>query len=174
MFSPPELTSSAQYFQEGMQHNYCFGCGKEDGRGLQVRSRWDEDDSELAICEFEPGPHHSAYAHDVVYGGLIAGVIDCHSICTAIADAYRRSGRAIGEGEIIVYATGSLQVEYKKPTPISRPFRVEARVAESHERRSRVETVVYDQEGEATAEGVVMAISVPSSWADPSGLFGRS
>ena len=174
MTKAPDLTSSTHYFQEGMQHNNCFGCGKENGQSLQVRSRWDKDDSELAICEFEPAPHQSAYAHDVVYGGLIAGVIDCHSICTAIADAYRRAGRAIGEGEAIVYATGSLQVEYKKPTPISMPFRVEARVAETHARRSRVESVVYSQGGETMAEGVVMAISVPSSWADPSGLFGES
>jgi acyl-CoA thioesterase FadM len=98
-------------------------------------------------------------------------VIDCHSICTSIAHAYRRSGRDIGEGEAVLFATASLQVSYRKPTPISGPFRVVGRVAEADGRRTRIESTVFDQAGVRTADGKVVAVQVPSSWGGPGGLF---
>ena len=148
-----------------MEQNHCFGCGRDNAQSLDIRSRWDEGEADTAICDFEPLPHHSAYPVGVVNGGIIATVIDCHSICTAIADGYRRAGRPIGEGEVIMYATASLRGDYRKPTEISGPFRVIARVADASDRRTRIETAVYDEAGSLTAEGEVMAVQVPSTWA---------
>ncbi len=167
----PEQSGAIRYFQEAMLHNHCFGCGKDNGQGLHIRSRWDDEDPELAICEFEPLPHHSSYPVDVVNGGIIAAVIDCHSICTSIAHAYRRAGREIGEGQTILFATASLEVSYRKPTPISGPLRVVGRIAEAEGRRTRIESTVFDHAGVKTADGKVMAVQVPSAWADPGGLF---
>ena len=154
-----------------MAHNHCYGCGQVNAQGFHIRSRWDEEDPELSVCEFEPMPHYSAYPLDVVNGGIIATVIDCHSIGTSIADAYRRAGLAIGEGEAILYATGSLQVSYDKPTPISGPIRLVGRVVEAGDRTTKVRSTVYDHKGLRTASGEVAAVLVPSAWANPEGLF---
>ena len=160
-----ETTEEARFFQDSMERNHCFGCGRENAHGLNIRSRWEEGKADTAICDFEPLTHHSAYPISVVNGGIIATVVDCHSICTAIADAYRRAGRLIGDGEVIMYATASLRIDYRKPTDISGPFRVIARVADANQRRTRIETAVYDKAGSLTAEGEVTAVLVPSTWA---------
>jgi len=165
------MTGDARFFQEALLYNHCFGCGQDNEHGLQILSRWDDEDPELSICDFEPLPRHSAYPIDVVYGGIIAGVVDCHSICTSIADAYRRAGRAIGNGDVIMYATASLHVNYQKPTPISSPFRLVSRVVEATEKRTRIESTVFDESGTQTANGEVSAVLVPSAWANPAGLF---
>ena len=73
---------------------------------------------------FEPEPHHCAMPPDVMNGGILAALIDCHSVCTSIAEAYHREGREVGEGPKIWYATGSLQVNYRLPTPIDGPLTV--------------------------------------------------
>ncbi len=64
---------SPRSFQDAVEHNHCLGCGQDNGQGLQIRSRWDEDDSTLAVCEFTPLPHHSAYPLDVLNWGSRRG-----------------------------------------------------------------------------------------------------
>ena len=170
----PRNSNSAQnvsYFQDAMAHNHCYGCGRVNATGLRISSRWDDEDPALSICEFKPMIHHSAYPQDVVNGGIIATLIDCHSICTSIADAYRRAGRAVGEGQLILHVTGSLQVRYIRPTPISGPLRVVGRIVEVGDRTTKVESNVYVRDGTQTAVGEVTAIVAPASWANPDGLF---
>ena len=165
------MGSEVPAFQDDMPYNHCVGCGATNELGHHVQGRWDDQDPDVAICDFEPQPHHSAYPADVVNGGIIATVIDCHSIGTAIADAHRQAGRPIGEGELILYATAALTVDYLKPTPISGPFRVNARVVEVTDKRTNIESTVVDKSGDETARGRVVAVVVPSSWANPEGVF---
>lgn len=171
MSTNPTSSQHIYYFQDAMDHNHCYGCGRVNTTGLRIRSRWDDEDPELSICEFNPMLYHSAYPQDVVNGGIIATLIDCHSICTSIAAAYRRAGRAVGEGQSILYVTGSLQVRYIKPTPISSPLRVVGRIVEVGDRTTKVESNVYAQDGTQTAVGEVTAVVAPASWANPDGLF---
>ena len=70
-----------------------------------------------------------------------------------------------------MYATASLHVNYQKPTPISGPFRLVGRVVEATEKRTRIESTVFDESGTQTANGEVTAVLVPSTWANPAGLF---
>ena len=163
---PKKLHPAQQisYFQEEMIHNQCFGCGSSNASGLRIRSRWDDESPELSVCEFEPMAYHSAYPQSVVNGGIIATLIDCHSICTSIADAYRRAGRAIGEGKSILHVTGTLQVRYIKPTPISGPLRIIGRIIEVGDRTTKVESNVYTVDGTHTAVGQVTAVVVTPSW----------
>ena len=106
------------YFQDGLHDNHCYGCGAWNDQGLRIKSYWDGDE---AVCTFQPEPHHAAMPPDVMNGGTIAAVIDCHGVCTSIAEAYKTEGRDIGDGKKIWYATASLTVNYRKPTPISLP-----------------------------------------------------
>jgi acyl-coenzyme A thioesterase PaaI-like protein len=162
------VSEEKTYFQDGLHGNHCFGCGAWNERGLRIRSFWDGDES---VCIFEPQPHHAAMPPDVVNGGILASVIDCHSVCTAIADAYRREGREVGEGPKIWYATGSLQVNYRKPTPVAGPFTVRSKIVEASGKKTSLTVRLFGYDGVMTCDGSVLAVRVPEEWADPEGLF---
>ncbi|MEX0762788.1 MAG: PaaI family thioesterase [Dehalococcoidia bacterium] len=160
--------SDRLYFQDRLHGNHCFGCGAWNDKGLRIKSYWDGDES---VCDFEPQPHHAAMPPDVMNGGILASVIDCHSVCTAIADAYRRSGREVGEGEKIWYATASLQVNYRRPTPVDGPISVRARITEVRGKKTTLEVSLYSHTGQLTVDGLVVAVKVPQEWTDPTGLL---
>jgi acyl-coenzyme A thioesterase PaaI-like protein len=152
---------SPQAFQDGMPHNHCWGCGPANPKGLQIRSYWGE--SGTSLCDWHPHPEHMAGPTHVLNGGIISTLIDCHGICTAIADAYQREGRAIGEGETIWYVTGNLNVRFLKPTPITAPVHLEATLANCEGRKTWVNVTLFS-EGEARAVGEVLAVRVPADW----------
>src|SRR5215218_5029413 len=99
-------------FQDQMPDNHCFGCGRANAHGLGLRSRWDGDAS---TAEWTARPEHAAGPPGILNGGIIATLLDCHGVCTAIADAYRRESRPIGSDPEIWYATGTLSVDYLRP-----------------------------------------------------------
>ncbi|BFM06165.1 hypothetical protein [Halioxenophilus aromaticivorans] len=105
------MTSS----QQQKAHNPCFGCGTENTAGLGINSYWSDSDEQLAICQFQPLKQHVAGSKKFVNGAIIATVVDCHCVCTAMADAYRRANRGIGTSPALWYATASLQVNYLRP-----------------------------------------------------------
>ena len=72
--------------------NHCYGCGPFNKDGLQLKSYKDGDE---VIATFLPTPYHHAVP-GYVYGGLIASIIDCHGIATAVAEAYRIEKREMG------------------------------------------------------------------------------
>src|SRR4029077_14983111 len=98
-----------------------WGCGADNPAGLRLKSRWSEDDPEVAIATFRPRAEHMAGPRPVLNGGIIATILDCHSVCACVADAYRHGGRAIGRGETIWFATGSLPVTSPAPAPLAPP-----------------------------------------------------
>ena len=114
--------------------------------------------------------------HDIVNGGIIAAVIDCHSVCTAIADAYRRNGRYAGDGQrpLFWYATASLNVNYLKPTPLSMPFTVSAKVIEVDRRRTTLTAELHSDDGTLTCTGEVVAAQVSDRWARNEGYYAAS
>ncbi len=156
------------YFQDGLHGNQCFGCGAWNEKGLQIKSFWDGDE---AVCVFDPQPYHSAMPPDVMNGGIIASVIDCHCVCSAIAGAYRAEGREVGEGATIWYATASLQVNYRKPTRIDGPITLRARITDVSGKKTSLAVDLFTHDGERTCDGAVLAIRVPDEWADPTGLL---
>ncbi|MEJ2429539.1 MAG: PaaI family thioesterase, partial [Deltaproteobacteria bacterium] len=68
--------------------SYCYGCGRLNEHGLQLKSHWD---GEETVAIFHPKPYHIAIP-DYIYGGLIASLIDCHGTGTASAASYREEG----------------------------------------------------------------------------------
>jgi len=92
-----------------------------------------------------------------MYGGLVASLIDCHSVWTAIAHTYRAEGREHGSLPAISYVTGSLTVRYLKPTALDIPVVLRAHVTELHPRKAMVHCDLYSGD-EKTAEGDVLAV----------------
>jgi acyl-coenzyme A thioesterase PaaI-like protein len=146
--------------QDRIPHNHCYGCGPDNPKGLQIKSYWDGEES---ICTYRPRPEQMAGPTHLLYGGTIASLIDCHSVCTAIANQYELEGREIGEGEPIWCATGTMTVKYLKAVPIDKPVTLVATISEASGRKTIVDCKVYSGE-ELVAEGDVIAIRVPESW----------
>ncbi|NVK40021.1 MAG: PaaI family thioesterase [Oceanospirillaceae bacterium] len=148
-------------FQDQIPGNHCFGCGPANAGGLRIKSYWHSDDS--AICRFQPSPHHCAGPERTLNGGIIATLIDCHCVCTAIADAYRRDGRTIGEGKAIWYATGKLEISYRAPAPIDAELELKARIDEISERKT-ILSCSLGANGRSFADARVVAVRVADDW----------
>ena len=155
-----EKKAFQDYYPEDFSH--CYGCGRLNEHGLQIKSYWDGDET---ICTYHPRPEQCAGPTQFVYGGTIASLIDCHCVNTAMANHYRREGREIGEGEPIWCVTGRLSVNYLAPTPIDAPIELRARIIEASDRKT-VLVCDLSSGGKTTATGEVIVIRVPPSWRD--------
>ena len=142
------------YYPDHLSH--CYGCGRLNEHGLQIKSYWD---GEETVCTFHPKAHHIAVP-GYVYGGLIASIIDCHCTGTAAAAAYRAEGRAMDTEPQLRFLTGSLHVDYLRPTPLGVPLEVRASVKEIKGRKVVV-AATLSAEGRVCARGEVVAIQVP-------------
>jgi hypothetical protein len=83
---------------------YCYGCGKLNEQGHQLKSFWD---GEETVAVFHPKAYHIAIS-GYVYGGLIASIIDCHGTGSAAAAVYRREDREMGSEPPFRFVTASL------------------------------------------------------------------
>jgi acyl-coenzyme A thioesterase PaaI-like protein len=155
------MTTSA--IQDAIPGNHCWGCGTLNPQGLHIKSYWDGD---TTVCTFQAAPHHAAGPPHVVNGGIIAALIDCHSICTAIADAYRVAGRALGSAPLLWLVTASMKIDYLAPSPIAEPVELRARILEVKGRK-RVVACVVQSAGVERARGEVVAVEVPPAWLAP-------
>ncbi len=145
-----------QAFQDQGSVHHCHGCGADNPKGLQIKSYWDGDE---AVCDWRPQPHHCGGSERIVNGGIIATLIDCHSLNLAIASAYRSEGRAIGTRPSISYVTGHLNVSYHHPTPLDRPLHLRAKMIKTEGRKAWV-SCTLSAEGRVCATGEVLGIRV--------------
>ncbi len=142
------------YYTESTSH--CYGCGRLNEHGLQIKSYWDGDET---VCTFTPRPYHTAIP-GYVYGGLIASLIDCHGTATAAAAAYRAQGRDMDTDPPLRFLTASLHVDYLLPTPIEGPLEVRASVKEIKGRKVVVVSTL-SAGGQVCARGEVVAVQAP-------------
>lgn len=147
-------------FQDDIAEKHCWGCGVLNEHGLQIKSHWSGDE---AVCTWQPKAYHMAGPTHVLNGGIIATIIDCHSICTAIAAADRTEGRAENADAVTWYVTASLQVTFLKPTPIDEPVVLRARIKETKGKKTTVTCSLFAREEEC-ARGEVVAVRVPPAW----------
>ncbi|SDU93236.1 PaaI family thioesterase [Pseudomonas mucidolens] len=122
----------------------CYGCGARNPDGLHIKSRWD-DDAVHVVAEHLPDAKYSGWP-DLVYGGLIAMLVDCHSNWTAMAYHYRAQNREPGDLPRIDCVTGNLGIKFIKPTPMGVPLTLRARVEGEVGRKTRVVCEVYAAE----------------------------
>lgn len=146
--------------QDLLPGNHCFGCGPDNALGLRLKS-YPADGG--CVARFRPSPQHNAGPEVWLNGGIVATVIDCHSIFTAIADGYRREGRAFASDPLIWCVTGSLSVRYLAPAPIAEEVRLVARATAVSGRKTTVVCELFS--GEALcASAETIAIRVGEGW----------
>jgi acyl-coenzyme A thioesterase PaaI-like protein len=142
------------YYPDDLSH--CYGCGRLNEHGLQLKSFWD---GEETVAVFEPRLYHTAIP-GYVYGGLIASLIDCHGTGTASAAAYRQAGREMGTDPPLRFVTAALRVDYLRPTPLGVPLEVRGHVKEIS-RRKVVVAATVSAGGQVCARGEVVAVQMP-------------
>lgn len=145
------------YYPDNTSH--CYGCGRLNDDGLQIKTYWDGEES---VTRFQPRPYHLAVP-GYVYGGLIASLIDCHSTGTAAAAKYREEGREMDTEPAFRFLTASLQVDYLRPTPLDCVLEIRGKVKEIKGRKVIITSSLFAGDEEC-ARGEVIAVQVPESF----------
>ena len=134
----------------------CYGCGRFNDRGVRIRSFWEGNEG---VCRVTPRDYERAFP-GIVYGGLVASIIDCHCIGTAAAATARAEGRPLDGDPPLRFVTGTLEVKFLKPTPLGVELVCRASVEEVGARKVVLTATV--QAGDVvTATGRVVAVRVP-------------
>jgi len=154
MTQPLTANPIQAFYPENVAH--CYGCGRLNEHGLQIKSYWDGQES---LCTFRPRPYHTAIP-GFVYGGLIASLIDCHGTGTAAAAAYTQAGREPGTEPPFRFVTGALNVRYKRPTPLDADLELRATVREIKGKKITVD-VTLSAFGQVCATGEVICFEMP-------------
>jgi len=154
---------SEKAFQDNWQHNECWGCGCNNEHGLNIKSYWSDDKS---ICEWKPDASHKAGPTGYLNGGVIATIIDCHSISTAIADGYKQENRDLDSEPIIWYVTASVKIDYHKPVPIDKGLRLKAKVTMREGRKLFVVCKLFSGDDKCVSAEVLAVRVPPENWFD--------
>lgn len=144
-----------QYFQDYVPGNVCFGCGILNHEGLQIKSYWE---GEEAVCIWHSQEKYRGWV-DILNGGILATIVDCHCMNTAMAAAYRTEGRGLDSQPEYRYATGTMTVKYLKPTSNNLPVELRTQIIEQKGRKIVMHCDVYS-DGTLTATADVVAIRV--------------
>src|SRR5688500_6320488 len=113
-------------------NNRCFGCGPANEKGLHIRSF---EDGDTLVCDWKPEPHHLAFGN-IVNGGIIGSILDCHSNWTAAHHLMKKRGL----DELPATVTSDFHVTLKRPTPMDATLHLRAHVVESTDGPAAVDT----------------------------------
>lgn len=152
--------SDGRAFQDGYPEDvaHCYGCGRLNEAGIQLKSYWDGDET---VARYTPRPEHTAIP-GYVYGGLVASLIDCHGTGSAAAAGSRVAGVDEASEPLLRYVTASLQVDYLAPTPMGVELEVRGVIEQVKGRKVVVEETV--SAGDAVvARGRVVAVQMPQT-----------
>jgi acyl-coenzyme A thioesterase PaaI-like protein len=145
------------YYPDNVSH--CYGCGSHNEHGHQIKTFWE---GEETVTHFKPEPYHTSVP-GYAYGGLIASLIDCHGTATAAAAMYRAENRAMDSLPPFRFVTGSLHVDFLKPTPLDCTLEIRGVIKEIKGRKVVVSASVWAN-GIQTARGEVLAVQMPESF----------
>lgn len=141
-------------------YSWCYGCGRLNEKGLRLRTGWEGDKT---VTIYTPREEQMAIP-GFVYGGVIASLVDCHGTGSAALALHRKNGHEPGDGEEPPrFVTGSLKVDYLKPTPQGKVLKAVGTVEEIHPKKWKVQTEVY-VEDVCVVKGEVIAVVMPNTF----------
>lgn len=144
--------------QEAFQDSYpdefanCYGCGRLNEHGLQIKSYWDGDET---VCRFTPDGKYTGGYPGFLYGGMIASLIDCHGAATAAAAKAREDGKPLSR-----FVTASLKIDFRAPTPVGVELTIRGRVTEIKGRKVLAE-LTLSAGSKLCAEGSMVLVQIP-------------
>jgi acyl-coenzyme A thioesterase PaaI-like protein len=145
------------YYPDDVAH--CYGCGRLNEHGHQIKSYWDGDET---VSRFSPKEYHTAIP-GYVYGGLIASLIDCHGTGTAALASYKAENRALDTQPAFRFVTASLKVDFLRPTPMGVELELRGKVIEQKGNKV-ISEITVSANGQITALGKVIAVQMPDSF----------
>ena len=113
-------------------------------------------ETRIAIEDCYQAPYRNCYGCGP---GMLAAVIDCHGNAAAAWFYHRAQGLMLGKDPMARSVTASITVNYRKPTPMGVPLRIEARLVAIEDRKVRVGVVVL-ADGSCCCEGEVLSVVV--------------
>ncbi len=137
-------------------YSHCYGCGRLNEKGHQIKSFWDGDES---VCRIVPEKHYSGGMKNILYGGLIASLIDCHGAGTAAAAKAQELKIEMTPGAMPRFVTASLKVDYLAPTPMDTEVELRAKVEEIKGRKVTV-SVTLSAEDTVRAKGQLIMVQI--------------
>ncbi|MCL1050348.1 PaaI family thioesterase [Shewanella abyssi] len=141
-------------YPEDLSH--CYGCGKNNPHGHQLKSYWDDDET---IALFTPKPFHTAIP-GFVYGGLIASLIDCHGTGSASAAAQRAFGSR--DETPPRFVTAALNIDFLAPTPMGVELELRGVIREIKPKKVLLD-ITLSANGVICARGHMVAVKMPES-----------
>ncbi len=154
----PDSMDRTDAFQDYYPDDYahCFGCGRLNEKGLKIKSYWDGNES---VCRFLPNDCYTGGMETILYGGIIASLIDCHGAATAAAAKAREMNIQVHPGNMPRFVTAALKVDYLAPTPVGVELELRGIVDEIKERKVIVRVTVSSGETLcAKGEGVFVQL----------------
>lgn len=137
----------------------CYGCGRLNKNGLQIKTRWEGNET---VSRYKPKEYHTAI-EGFVYGGLLASLIDCHGTASGSL-AYAREHNIKLEGfNAPRFVTGKLDVSYRKPTPLDVELEIRGKIAEIKGRKV-ITNIELLANGTVCVTGQVIALLVPDEF----------
>ncbi len=125
-----EQKAFQDYYPDEFSH--CYGCGKHNEHGYQLKSYWDGD---TTVAHYIPESFHTGGVPGFAYGGLVASLMDCHGAGSAAAAAFKLEGREMRTAPPMRFVTASLKIDYLKPTPIGVELEVRGKIVEVKQRK---------------------------------------
>jgi Thioesterase superfamily. len=146
--------------------SHCYGCGKNNPNGHQLKSHWlhiDENDllASTTVARFTPSDIYTSLP-GFIYGGLTASLIDCHGTGSASAMAYLAQKREMGSLPALRFVTGSLNVRFLAPTPEGVELELIGRFSEVKDRKITVD-ITLSANDVICSTGQVIAILMPET-----------
>jgi uncharacterized protein (TIGR00369 family) len=141
-----EHPASRQQLVVPQGNNRCFGCGPANSNGLRLEFRIAED--KTAVCQMaipETFESFSGYLH----GGIIATMLD---------EAMSKAVRTLG----IMALTAQMEIDYLRPVPSGKPFRLEGRLLHSEGRKHWAEAIITNGKGSTMAKSKGLFVQVHS------------
>lgn len=131
----------------------CFGCGPANAHGLRIQS-FPEEGGEALVADWTPAPYHQAF-ENVLNGGIIGTLLDCHANWTATWTLMRRAGSETPPCTV----TADFAVTLKRPTPLGGPVHLRAWPVEVQDDRAVIEgTLEAGGKICATVRGTFVAV----------------
>ena len=154
IYNTDNIEAFQDYYPDDYSH--CYGCGRLNEHGHKIKSYWNGNES---ICRFLPKKYHSGGKIDILYGGLIASLMDCHGAGTAAAAKVKEQGIEIKKGEMPRFVTASLKVDYLAPAPVNTELELRGKIKDISGRKVIVEVTLLSEQ-KVCAAGELLFIQI--------------
>ena len=133
----------------------CFGCGPANRDGLGLRSFPDPQRDGGLVATWMPSPHHHAFAN-VLNGGIVGTLMDCHANWAAAMAIMRASGVDRPPATV----TAGYEVKLLGPTFMDAPLTIRSWPVSVDGRRVTSEARIETMDGTVSATFIGRFVAV--------------